>query len=72
VKQDSCAVEMDPKYSKYPTFGELPLQRNGPHGNAWGIWGPDDQIGTLNHLTKDIVVRAANEEIKSGSRICLK
>ncbi|KAJ5614026.1 hypothetical protein N7528_007680 [Penicillium herquei] len=62
---------MDQKYSQYPAFDDLPLQKDGPHGNAWGLWGPDDQIGTLNHLTDDIVAEAANEQIKSGKRVCL-
>ncbi|KAJ5711278.1 hypothetical protein N7488_005434 [Penicillium malachiteum] len=62
---------MDQKYLQYPVFDDLPLQKDGPHGNAWGLWGPDDQIGTLNHLTDVIVAEAANEQIKSGKRVCL-
>jgi hypothetical protein len=64
--------DMDPKYSEYPSFSDLPLQESGPHGNAWGLWGPDDQIGTLNHLTEDAVASAAKAQIKSGKRVCLK
>ncbi|KAL3264696.1 hypothetical protein BDQ94DRAFT_173392 [Aspergillus welwitschiae] len=62
---------MDPKNQVYPSFNELPLQKDGPAGNAWGLWGPDDQIGCLNHLTDDVVARAAREEIRTGSRISL-
>jgi kynurenine formamidase len=36
----------------------------------WGRWGPDDQVGTLNHVTPDDVVRAA-ACIRSGKRISL-
>ena len=26
----------------------------------WGKWGPDDQIGTLNYVTADVVIHAAS------------
>jgi hypothetical protein len=45
-----------------PTFDELPAYKNFS-GCAWGVWGPDDQLGTVNLLTEDIVKKAA-EEIK--------
>ncbi|OJJ33353.1 hypothetical protein ASPWEDRAFT_53329 [Aspergillus wentii DTO 134E9] len=54
-----------------PPFSDLPVDKNGPRGNAWGVWGPNDQIGTLNHLTPDVVARAAKEEIRTGRRISL-
>ncbi|OJJ96063.1 hypothetical protein ASPACDRAFT_35545 [Aspergillus aculeatus ATCC 16872] len=57
--------------SKHPSFADLPLQRDGPHGNAWGLWGPDDQLGTLNHLTDAIIARAAGEGVRSGKRVSL-
>lgn len=63
---------MDSKYSEFPSFSALPLQRDGPRGNSWGLWGPNDQIGTLNYLSEDVVARAAKQEIKSGKRVCLK
>ncbi|KAK2041936.1 hypothetical protein LZ31DRAFT_624814 [Colletotrichum somersetense] len=56
---------------KYPSFEELPLDKTGPHGNAWGLWGPDDQLGTLNLLTDDVVARAAKENIINGRRVSL-
>ncbi|KDN72172.1 hypothetical protein CSUB01_12167 [Colletotrichum sublineola] len=56
----------------YPSFKELPLDKTGPHGNAWGLWGPDDQLGTLNLLTDDVVARAAKENIVNGQRVSLK
>ncbi|KAK7994532.1 hypothetical protein PG991_016120 [Apiospora marii] len=62
----------NPAMSKeFPKFDELPLDKNGPHGNSWGLWGPDDQLGTLNHLTDEVVSTAANENIKTGHRISL-
>ncbi|KAK1144562.1 hypothetical protein N8T08_005435 [Aspergillus melleus] len=57
--------------SEHPPFSSLPLDKSGPHGNAWGRWGPDDQIGTLNHLTPEVVARAAREEIRTGERVSL-
>ena len=36
----------------------------------WGRWGDDDELGTLNLLTDD-VVRAAAGEIKNGRRLAL-
>src|ERR1700684_772416 len=33
----------------------------------WGRWGPDDELGTLNYITKD-TVRAAAGLVRSGRR----
>lgn len=55
----------------YPAFQDLPLQRPGPVGNAWTLWGPEDELGTLNHLTADVVQQAAKEEIITGERVSL-
>ena len=51
-------------------FSALPLDPSGPPGNAWGRFGPDDQLGTLNLLTPATVAAAASE-IESGIRISL-
>lgn len=56
----------------HPDFSQLPLDKDGPHGNAWGLWGPDDQLGTLNLLTDDVVAKAASENIKTGQRVSIK
>jgi hypothetical protein len=56
----------------YPSFSALPVTSEGPRGNAWGLWGPDDQLGTLNHLTAERVQVAAREEIRTGERVSLK
>lgn len=55
---------------EYPSFDELPLDKSGPPGNAWGLWGPDNELGMLNHLTPAVVAYAATE-IKEGIRISL-
>jgi hypothetical protein len=46
-----------------PSFDELPSFRNFP-GCAWSVWGPEDQLGTVNLLTEEVVQRAASEEVK--------
>jgi hypothetical protein len=56
----------------YPDFSALPVNNKGPRGNAWGLWGEDDQLGTLNHLTAERVRVAAREEIRIGERVSLK
>lgn len=58
--------------AEFPSFDELPLATDGPNGNAWGLWGPHDQLGTLNHLTDEVVAAAAAENIKTGQRVSLK
>ncbi|KAH7159639.1 hypothetical protein B0J13DRAFT_539321 [Dactylonectria estremocensis] len=55
---------MSPK----PSFDSLPLRKDGPHGNAWGLFGQDDECGMLNLLTPDVVAKAASE-IRDGVRV---
>lgn len=55
---------------KWPEFNELPLDKNGPPGNAWGLFGEDDQLGRLNLITPD-TVKAAAFEIQQGIRVSL-
>ncbi|KZT11176.1 uncharacterized protein LAESUDRAFT_754864 [Laetiporus sulphureus 93-53] len=52
-----------------PTFDELPNFHDFT-GCAWDVWGKDDELGTINLLTED-VVREAAKEIKLGKSICL-
>ena len=54
----------------HPPFSSLPLDPNGPPGNAWGRFGDRDQLGTLNLLTPPVIAAAARE-IVSGIRISL-
>jgi hypothetical protein len=53
-----------------PPFSALPLRKDGPPGNAWGLFGEKDDLGRLNLLTPD-VVKAAASEIKTGQRVSL-
>jgi hypothetical protein len=54
-----------------PPFDALPLDKSGPAGNAWGLYGKEDQLGSLNLLTPETVANAAKSEIKTGERISL-
>ncbi|KAK5170701.1 uncharacterized protein LTR77_005291 [Saxophila tyrrhenica] len=63
-------TNMEPEPFKIPTFDSLPLDKSGPDGNAWGLFGQNDQLGRLNLLTKAVVAAAASE-IREGLRISL-
>ena len=54
-----------------PRFDDLPLSPNDPKGSAWGLYGKDDELGTLNLITED-VVKAAVKEVKHGIVVPLK
>ncbi|KAK1997573.1 hypothetical protein LX36DRAFT_711568 [Colletotrichum falcatum] len=54
-----------------PPFSSLPLDPNGPPGNAWGLYGDDDRLGALNLLTPAVVAAAAASEIRTGERVSL-
>lgn len=36
---------------RIPAYRELPISSDAPPSSAWGVFGRDDQIGTLNFLT---------------------
>lgn len=53
-----------PRYKSLPVLDALGL----PH--AWDVWGREDNLGTINHLTPDRVATAATE-IQTGERFAL-
>jgi hypothetical protein len=55
---------------KLPTFDELPKFKDFA-GCAWELWGKDDNLGTVNMLTDDVVQKAAAEEIKYAGYLFL-
>lgn len=57
-----------PREVERPSFDSLPLRKDGPHGNAWGLFGENDQVGMLNLLTPETTM-AATKEIVHGIRI---
>jgi kynurenine formamidase len=55
---------------KIPSYDELPVRAGAPAGAAWGVFGDDDEVGTINLLTPDRVV-AATSSIRSGKVFAL-
>ncbi|PSN65630.1 hypothetical protein BS50DRAFT_601950 [Corynespora cassiicola Philippines] len=51
-------------------FSSLPLDSEHPPYSAWGLWGNDDEIGTLNLLDGE-TVKASLKEVQTGERIPL-
>ena len=45
---------------KIPSYDELPVRAGAPAGAAWGVFGDDDEVGTINLLTPERVVAAAD------------
>lgn len=41
--------------SEIPVYSDLPVA-DGVH-HSWGIWGQEDRLGTLNHITPEAVLR---------------
>ncbi|KAJ7184608.1 hypothetical protein C8R46DRAFT_1064624 [Mycena filopes] len=66
----STQVSVDWTIAKIPAYDELPAFRNFP-GCAWGVWGADDQLGTVNLLTETLVKQSAGEEIRTGKAVSL-
>jgi kynurenine formamidase len=55
---------------RLPTHDQLPVREGAPTGAAWGVFGDDDQLGTINLLTPATVVEAAGS-IRSGATFAL-
>ena len=53
---------------RLPKFSDLPLRKNDPPHSAWGLYGLNDELGTLNRLTDELVAKVASQEIRSGVR----
>jgi hypothetical protein len=52
-----------------PSFDSLPLKKDGPRGNAWGLFGDNDELGMLNRLTPENT-KQAMKEVVHGARVC--
>ena len=48
-----------------PSYDQLPVREGAPAGSAWGVFGDQDEVGTINLLTP-ARVRSAKDSIKSG------
>src|SRR5580700_6772547 len=55
---------------KIPSYDELPVRAGAPAGAAWGVFGDDDEVGTINLLTPERVVDAASS-IRTGKVFAL-
>jgi kynurenine formamidase len=51
-------------------FDELPVLSGSGLRQAWDVWGPDDNLGTLNRLTGPVVAAAA-AAVRTGERVGL-
>lgn len=54
----------------YPRYADLPRPDETGLPLAWDVWGPEDQLGALNHVTPE-TVRAAAAEVRRGVRFNL-
>lgn len=59
------------KNEERPTFESLPLRPGDPPFSAWGLYGIDDELGTLNLLTPECIL-TARSEIITGVTVNLK
>jgi kynurenine formamidase len=46
---------------RLPSYDDLPIHPAAPPHSAWGLWGPDDQLGCLNLLSDERVLAVAGE-----------
>ena len=56
------------------SWKDLPPVKDLPHGTAWGLFDKDgvqDELGTLNYLTHEVVLNA-KKEIQEGGSVVLK
>ncbi|KAK7437114.1 hypothetical protein VKT23_018740 [Stygiomarasmius scandens] len=68
--KDKSAAAQKKDWKNLPTFDDLP-EFKGMKGCAWEVWGKDDQLGTVNLLTDDVVKKAAVEEFVTGKCVSL-
>lgn len=47
-----------------PSYADLLARTDGPPGSAWGVFGPDDQLGTVNRLGPEQAKAAAATTIR--------
>ena len=52
--------------NKLPSYDQLPVKEGAPRGSAWGLFGDDDQIGTVNLMTAQKAIEAARL-VKKGA-----
>ncbi len=50
---------------RLPRYDDLPVRQGAPKGAAWGVFGDADELGTINLLTEQCVIKGA-AEIRKG------
>src|SRR2546427_11972293 len=50
---------IQPKTANRPAITPALLEEHCKKFRNWGRWGPEDEIGTLNFITPDVIKRAA-------------
>jgi kynurenine formamidase len=53
-----------------PSYDDLPIRSGAPKGSAWGVFGDQDELGTINLLTPERVLAAA-ATIRTGKVFAL-
>jgi kynurenine formamidase len=59
-----------PSASRIPSYADLPVRAGAPAGSAWGVFGDQDEVGTINLMTPDRV-KAAARSIRTGKIFAL-
>jgi kynurenine formamidase len=65
-----AVVEVVAPSPTVPGYDELPVRAGAPAGAAWGVFGDDDEVGTINLLTPERVIAAASS-IRTGKVFAL-
>src|SRR5258706_277495 len=66
----SALATRPPHEPRIPSYSELPVRAGAPDGSSWGVFGDDDQVGTISLLTPNRVVESA-ASIRSGKVFAL-
>ncbi len=75
MSQDDFSVEAssndsDQTSPAFPSYRDLLKRTDRPAGTSWDLWGADDELGTVNHITPERV-RAASALVRTGERFSL-
>lgn len=49
-----------------PSYAELLQRTDAPPGSSWNVFGPGDEVGTLNFLTPSAIIRGA-DAVRTGA-----
>ncbi len=60
-----AAAKTSTRTPRLPRYDELPVRAGAPKGAAWGVFGDADELGTINLMTAQCVIKAA-AEIRTG------